>query len=85
MRQCNNAKLIHEVSAIHQDLGNLMKTVEDLANQMKVFQDLTTQMKENQVPSDLDIDNRVQVSTEVSMFMQNNKKPLYLKNHTWCM
>ena len=38
-------------SAIRQDLGNLMKTVEDLANQMKVVQDLTTQMKENQVPS----------------------------------
>ena len=34
-------------SAIRQDLGNLMKTVEDLANQIKGFQDLTTQMKEN--------------------------------------
>ena len=70
MRQCNNAKLTHEVSAICQDLGNLMKTVEDLANQMKVVQDLTTQMKENQVPLDLDIDKEVQVSIEVSMFIQ---------------
>lgn len=47
-----------------------MKTVEDLANQMKVVENLTTQMKENQVPSDLDIDKEVQVSTEVSTFMQ---------------
>ena len=70
MRQCNNAKLTHEVSAICQDLGNLMKTVEDLANQMKVVQDLTTQMKENQVPLDLDIDKEVQVSIKVSMFIQ---------------
>ena len=70
MRQCNNASLTHKVSAIRQDLGNLMRTVEHLATEMKVVQDLTTQMKENQIPSDLDIDNKMQESTEVSMFMQ---------------
>ena len=60
MRQCKNAKLTHEVYAIRQDLGNLIKMVEALA----------TQMKGNQVPSDLDIDKEVQVSTKVSKFMQ---------------
>ena len=53
-----------------------MKTVEHLAAQMKVVQDLTTQMKENQVPSDLDIDNKVQESTEVSMFMQPDESTI---------
>ena len=56
-----------------------MKTVEDLANQMKVVEDLTTQMKENQVPSDLDIDKEVQVSTEVSMFMQPEESTIESK------
>ena len=76
MRQCNNASLTHEVSAICQDLGNLMKTVEHLATQMKVVQDLTAQMKENQVPSDLDIDSKVRESTEVSMFMQPDESTI---------
>ena len=75
MRQCNNALLTHEVSAICQ-VGYLMKTVEHLATQMKVVQDLTAQMKENQVPSDLDIDNKVQESTEVSMFMQPDESTI---------
>ena len=56
-----------------------MKTVEDLANQMKVVEDLTTQMKENQVPSDLDINKEVQVSTEVSMFMQPEESTIESK------
>lgn len=54
-----------------------MKTVEDLANQMKVVENLTTQMKENQVPSDLDIDKEVQVSTEVSTFMQPEESSFF--------
>ena len=40
IKQCNNAQLTHEESSIHQDLGNLMKTVENL----------DTQMRGNQVP-----------------------------------
>ena len=58
MRQCDNAKLTHEVSSIRQDIRNLMKTIEDLA----------TQLKGNQVPLEIDVDNEVQVSTKVSTF-----------------
>uniref|UniRef100_A0A7N2RBZ0 Reverse transcriptase zinc-binding domain-containing protein n=1 Tax=Quercus lobata TaxID=97700 RepID=A0A7N2RBZ0_QUELO len=65
-RCCFYSSVYHELSAIRQDLESLLKTVEDLV----------TQMKGNQVPSDLDIDKEVQVSTEVSMFMQSKESTI---------